>query len=230
MALSVVAATKTTERENKVASGLVTLMNEPMIHSDLLFLATFSEHFLDVHMKWYGSKDDNIGELGFLIFHQFVRYFIMQQELKNLENGGWETHPDFELFQLKLQTLSLEDKNLKILMANQCLHCALKQVRKHNVRYARTRQLVHACFAEPSSSKYIACHILGHMIHYNQSAIREDTLQSFFSRSHQRIIDPCLLINFMLEETSSAIDVIRGSQLIVDFKDTLVIIANGGNI
>jgi len=69
-----------------------------MIHSVLLFLATFSKHFLDVHMKWYGSKDDNIGEPGFLIFHCFVRYFIVQQELQNLENGRWETHPDFDLF------------------------------------------------------------------------------------------------------------------------------------
>jgi len=56
----------------------------------------------------------------------------MQQELKNLENGGWETHPDFNLFWLKLQTLPFKEKTLKMLMANQFLHCALKQIRKHN--------------------------------------------------------------------------------------------------
>jgi len=80
----------------------------------------------------------------------------------------------------KLQTLPLEEKNLKILMANQFLHYALKQIRKHNVQYARTRWLVHAYFAKPSSSKYIACHVLGHMMHNNQSAISENTLQPFF--------------------------------------------------
>jgi len=129
MALSVVAATKTNERENKIASGLASLMNEPMIHADLLFLAAFSKHFLDDHMKWYGSKDDNIGVSGFLIFHRFLRYYIMQQELKNLESNGWETNPVFGPFLLKLQTLTLEEKNMKILMANQFLLCASRQTK-----------------------------------------------------------------------------------------------------
>jgi len=98
LALSVVAATRTDERENKIASGLGSLMEESMIHTDLLFLAAFSKHFLDKHMKWYGGKDDNIGEPGFLIFHWFLRYFIMQQELKNVENGGWETSLSLNYF------------------------------------------------------------------------------------------------------------------------------------
>jgi len=188
MALSVVAATRTNEKENKIASGLVSLMNEPLIHADLLFLAAFSKNFLDNHMKWYGSKDPNIGEPGFLIFHRFLRYFTMQEELKILENGGWETNSDFELFVLKLQTLTLEGKNLKTQMANQFLCIASRQTRKHNGRYATTRRLVHACLAESSSSQVIACHILGQMMYNDQSAITENALQPFFSKIHKKIL------------------------------------------
>ncbi len=67
-------------------------------------------------------------------------------------------------------------------------------------------------------------------MHNSQSASIENTFQPFFSKIHQRNIDPSSLINFLLEETNSTIEIIRGSQLIVDFHETLVIIANGGNI
>jgi len=136
--------------------------------------------------------------------------------------------PEFELFHLKLQTLSLDEKNLKFLMANQFLHCAAKQTKKHNEWYAKTRSLLHACFAEHSSSKFVAHHILRHATQHSQGAT-ENILQPFFSKIHQKNIDPELLINFLTEETRDTIEEIRSSGLIAEFRDTLLIIANGGD-
>ena len=45
--------TKTGNRKNKIAYGLVSLMQEKGIKADLCFDVTYSKLFLDMHMLWY---------------------------------------------------------------------------------------------------------------------------------------------------------------------------------
>jgi len=76
-------------------------------------------------MKWYGGDDPNVGEPGFLIFHRAIRYFIMQNELKELEEGGWQENTAFTDFEQLLSTLSDDEKDMKTSMAHKFFQCAL---------------------------------------------------------------------------------------------------------
>jgi hypothetical protein len=95
MAISVINSSKTDQRDNKIASGLVSLMDEPCIHADVAFIAAHAKQYLDKHMLWYQCEDPNLREQGFLTFHRCLRYFIKVKQLEDLA-ANWQQNEAFE--------------------------------------------------------------------------------------------------------------------------------------
>ena len=77
-------------RMNKIASGVISLMREPEIVSDIKLISCFHAVFLNSHFAWLQKGDKEIGGTpGYLGRHMLVRYFLMFSDLKKLTNGGW---------------------------------------------------------------------------------------------------------------------------------------------
>jgi len=231
IAVAVINSTKTADKENKIASGLLALMREPLIHGDILFLAAFAHCFLNSHMKWYGGDDPNVREPGFLIFHRAVHYFIMHDELKRLEEGGWQENNAFQEFVQFLSTLSTVQKDLKISMTQKFFQSALKQTRKHNERYAITKPLFFGCFGEPEISKFVAQLILGEDVLNGPGwLLANNESFMYFSKVHRKMIDIRQCIEFLHHETLQTIHTIMLELNVERFKRVLQHISEGCNI
>jgi hypothetical protein len=110
---AVVSMTKTDQADNKIASGLYSLLGEDMLYSDTCLLADFHKDFLNLHLKFYQGTDPETDLPGYLIRHVYSRYFVMKKQLKSFKSGG--TDNSFERFFLSLDALQddpgLEDEH-----------------------------------------------------------------------------------------------------------------------
>jgi hypothetical protein len=143
----VVNCSLTKEVENKIASGLRSLMHQNEIKADIAFLAAFVGCFLDPHFAWFQQSDPNIKAAGFLLtFHRQVCYFLMWKDLKSV---SWRTNPAFQTYRDIISTIqdvpSTDNpvkKPIKEDMANKFFLLAMRQTIKHNRRYMTTSKLV----------------------------------------------------------------------------------------
>jgi hypothetical protein len=99
----VVSMTKTDQADNKIASGLDSLLREDMIKSDTCLLADFHTAFLNSHLQFYQGTDIETHLPGYLIRHVYVRYFVMKKQMKILRSG--DTGDSFKRFFLSLDAL-----------------------------------------------------------------------------------------------------------------------------
>ena len=84
---------------NKIASGILSLIAEPQIVSDITLIRGFHDAFLTKHFEWLQGGDKDIGNTpGFLARHMLTRYFLMYSDLEDLMKGGWENSKDMTLF------------------------------------------------------------------------------------------------------------------------------------
>ena len=67
----------TIQKDNTSASNLLSLPSSEWIVTDILFINGISKAWLNPDMKFYQSKDQNVGEPGFLFFHCQVLYSQM---------------------------------------------------------------------------------------------------------------------------------------------------------
>jgi hypothetical protein len=99
--------TTTKEKENTIASNLLSLASSEWIVADVFLIASLSKLFLNQHMKWYQGADQNIGRPGFLSFHRAVRYFLQLEDLLDAERS-WETHEMFAEFRTQVAKITNE--------------------------------------------------------------------------------------------------------------------------
>jgi hypothetical protein len=229
MAQAVVNSSITKEAENKIASGLRSLMHQNEIKADIAFLAAFARCFLDPHFAWFQRSDPNIKAAGFLTFHRQVRYYLMWKDLKTV---SWRTHPAFETYREIIATLqdvpSTDNpvtKAIKEDMADKFFLLAIRQTSKHNRRYMTTTKLVRACFGEFETGQIVARHILG-----DGNLHLDIPNEPFDSSIHDRPIDLACFWNFLRKESSQAIVDIRGSHHVTTNQHILKRIAEGANI
>ena len=100
---AVVSMTRTDQADNKIASGLDSLLREDMIYSDTCLLADFHKDFLNSHLRFYQATDPETALPGYMIRHIYARYFVMKKQLKSLKSGN--TGDSFERFFLSLDEL-----------------------------------------------------------------------------------------------------------------------------
>jgi hypothetical protein len=153
--------TKTDVRENIIASNLLSLASSDWIVADIYLIAGVAKSWLNPHMRWYQGSDPNIKTPGFLSFHRQVRYFLMMENLKKIENS-WREMDEFSALATKLHTMTnLTQKKLKEDMVSSFVKKMASQVRKHNKRYLLTKHLVRAVFAECQTGQAVAQFLKG---------------------------------------------------------------------
>jgi hypothetical protein len=231
MARAVVNISLTKDAENKIASGLRSLMHQDEIKADIAFLAAFAKCFLDPHFAWFQRSDPNIKAPGFLTFHRHVRYFLMWKDLKDL-SVSWRTHAAFQTYReiiAGLQDVPTEGnpvtKKIKEVMVDKFFLLATRQTIKHNRRYMTTAKLVRACFGEFQTGQIVARHILG-----DRNLHMDIPNELFNSVIHNRPINLNCWWQFLRAETSEAIADIRGSHHATTNGYILQRIAAGANI
>jgi hypothetical protein len=90
-------ATTASTAAGKIASSILSLMEEGKIKCDLFFMVAFSKVYFVKHMKWLQRVDDRAKGHGYISRHMPVRTYLITSELNRLSND-WETNTAFEEF------------------------------------------------------------------------------------------------------------------------------------
>jgi hypothetical protein len=183
--------TKTIERDNVIASNLLSLASSEWIVGDVFFIGAIAKSWLNPHMKFFQGADPNIGEPGFLSYHRQVRFFLMMDDIIGMKRN-WRGHEAFSKFASKVDEMTNERlKKLKEEMVSAFLTKMTTQIRKHNKRYLLSRNLVCSVFSEWQTGQAVAQFLKG----------GEPLLSApFFSSLHSREIDCEKFYKFMQDE------------------------------
>jgi hypothetical protein len=71
----------------KIASSILSLMDETKIRCDLCFMVAFSRTYFVRHMKWLQMIDERAGDFGCVSRHMPVRTCLIVRDLEELANG-----------------------------------------------------------------------------------------------------------------------------------------------
>jgi hypothetical protein len=151
MAKGVKNMTDTSDKENTVASNLLSLASSKWIINDVHFLSAITNSFLNPHMHWYQGADPNISTPGFFAFHRQVQYFLQIEDLEDMKQN-WKTKKEFKV--LVDYTTEMEKKELKEQIVGWFIGVMTKQGR---------------CWAEPGYMKYMRIQTF----HDNENSKRE---------------------------------------------------------
>ena len=69
--------TMASTKVEKLASSLLSLMEETQIYTDLLFICAFSKSFFVKHFKWLQGSDSNADNFGFRSHDMAVHSFVV---------------------------------------------------------------------------------------------------------------------------------------------------------
>jgi hypothetical protein len=131
IAQGVINRENTVKKANQIASGVQSLMLEPVVVSDVHLIAAFHTYFLFPHFAWLQKGDDTVGGTpGFLARHMVSSYFLMHSDLTAGEIG-WESLPAFTDFISSLETLSNDETVLQKNKVKQFFKMAREMLEKH---------------------------------------------------------------------------------------------------
>jgi hypothetical protein len=117
--------------KNKIASSILSLMEEPLILSDANLVHGFMNYYFNEPYCRFEKGDPALGNtLGFLSRHMFVRYFVMSSQLKHAMDGGWKTIKEFSVF-AKFLNLTDDQKKFQHKKADQFMKLAHEAIKKH---------------------------------------------------------------------------------------------------
>ena len=142
----------------KVASATFTLMQEPMIVSDIFLLATIHEFFLFPHFKWCQQGDPEVGNTpSFQSRHMLVRYFLMHSQIANaLKNDEWLKMEKFGNFVSTFGKLNEEEISIQKLKVRHFLDIILKSLTKHFSVWISSNLLFLSLFEESNTATCVA--------------------------------------------------------------------------
>jgi hypothetical protein len=212
--------TKTVEKDNVIASNLLSLASSQWIVADVFFVAGVAKSWLNPHMRFYQGIDQNIGEPGFLSYHRQVRFFLMMEDIIGMKRN-WRGQESFSQFSSLVDQMSdLKLRKLKEEMVSAFLTKMKTQIRKHNKRYLLTRNLVRAVFSEWQTGQAVAQFLKG----------GEPSLSApFFSALHGREIDCEKFFKFMKKEVPlTVLEQLRSDPAVVFQQDAIDEIAVSG--
>jgi hypothetical protein len=174
--------TNTDQKENIIASNLLSLASSEWIIADVFFISAISKCWLNPHMKWYQGSDPMVCRPGLLSLHRSVRFFLMIEDLDQIRRD-WRTNEGFEKFSKQVELMTNPKlKHLKEGMVEAFLKKMRLQVQKHNKRYILTPGIIRSVFAEWQTGQVVAQVLKG-----------GDGLPSlpppFFSQQHDREIN-----------------------------------------
>ena len=95
----------------KIASCTLNLIKNATVHSDLELIAAFHSWFLFPHFNFLQEGDPVAGDTpSFLARLITVRYFLMMDDLRIIDNGEFKTNESFRDYNDIVDTLSPEDQ------------------------------------------------------------------------------------------------------------------------
>ena len=98
---------------HRLASILISLMGEPKLQMNLMFISGYSRAFFIGHFKWLQSHDAVAKKNGFLSRHMAMRTYLMKRDLDCLSNDGWMKNKHFVKFTIANGATKLASSNSK---------------------------------------------------------------------------------------------------------------------
>jgi hypothetical protein len=146
--------------------------------------------------------------------------------------ANWQQNDAFEEYCNIVSGLPEKYRLLKQEMPGKFFETTIKQVKKHNRRYANSKRLLRASFTKPETLKYVARILLGRDMVDEQGLIVMDQNEPllFESDIHGVAINISDWIKFLWLQTASSIEEIRLSDIVQHFRPHLEKIAEGFNI
>ena len=161
VAQGVINRLSTIKKCNQIASGVQSLMCEPVIKSDIHLISAFHTYFLFSHFAWLQKGDPEVGAApGFLARHMASRYFLMHSDLTS-GRENWRNLPIFQDFISSQEQLtdSVESER-QIKKANEFFRIALELLEKHFDLWVN-KHLFLALFGEVDTAQVVAQFLLG---------------------------------------------------------------------
>jgi hypothetical protein len=222
-------ANKSETKVNKIASQIISLMNESTIISDLYLIEAYCSFFLDKHFAWMQKGDKFVGgEPGYISRHLAVRYFIMQSDLSRGLKNKWKILDEFRRFNsYNVNCLPVMDRKAQEHKTNMFFSMAKSDLDKHFKRWVN-ELFVYALFSEKATAQCAATALRG----------MEGTHQRghFYSKIHNEKIDLSAFENFLLNKKQrsgkfSDIAAVRENFHIKEFGEVNIkFLAEGGDI
>ena len=98
----------------KIAFCTLKSMANECIMNDICLLVLFHKVYLFLNIKFLESGDPEVGDTaGFIVRHITVRYYVMLEDIANMEGYGYQTHADFIEYKNGLNNLSNNDKEIQ---------------------------------------------------------------------------------------------------------------------
>ena len=91
-------ATKSDTKVGKIASSIISLMDEPKIRADAEFVKAVSLSLFNHHLLWLQGYDEIAKATGYRCRSMGERYYLMMEDLDKLGDGGWRDNPAFADF------------------------------------------------------------------------------------------------------------------------------------
>ena len=214
---------------NKIASGLLALIKEPVIVSDIQLIASFHECFLNEHFSWFQKGDPDVGSTpGYLARHILLRYFLMHSDLTKLKDDGWKKSGKMAQFvenlnnpkmdslmddpvgmvgddknnEGKKKTKQITIKSFQERKANKFFQFAYEALEKHYKKYANDLLFL-SLYGERVTTTCVAKLLLGKQI--------EEDASNVYSEIHKIHISPIAFSKFLSEKVQLLVDELSNS-------------------
>ena len=216
-------ATDTKSAAYKVASATYTLIQEPVIISDVHLLVAIHKWFLFPHFKWCQLGDNAVGGTpSFSARNMLVRYFSMMDQVRSAENGKWESLADFEGFKASVNGLPDEEQGIQRLKVTHFLRILCASLKKHFGMWISSNLLFLSLFSEQKTATCIAKFLSGGV---------RDHEETYDSEAHGSQINLQKLRLFLEQQcTPDTIETIKNSQFWRANSIPIALLANGHDI
>lgn len=218
---------ETTEKAaNKIASALYSLMNEPELESDLIFIVAYHHYFMTPHFKFLQQAGDRSKKPGYQANNILVRYYLMYQDIETLKENGWKSQKKFENFNKSLETLTNEQSVRQTNKANMFINLVQQKLKTYINRWAN--ELFMACLGSEKETAQRAALLL--VADDFSNIINSETRQrSFISEVHSREIELDSFSSFISKFCKDKEKICR-SESFQQNADAINLIAFGANL
>jgi hypothetical protein len=91
-------SSKSSTKVGKIASSILSLMDEPKLRADAEFVKAVSLSLFNHHLLWLQGYDEIAKDTGYRCRSMGERYYLMMEDLDKLHEGGWRENPAFADF------------------------------------------------------------------------------------------------------------------------------------
>lgn len=177
----------------KIASGMMPLMVQPELFSDLALIHCYHQCYFTPQMSWMMECND-LTKPGFQSHQMLIRYYLMNRKMQVMEKGIVEQHhPKFDAFRATLSITGV-DREVQVTKANGFISEAVASLEKHFLRWGTQELLPAALLSEGPYARVVARIILGRepmmyesaFDHSRQSPVHKDIVNTVFFEKFAR--------------------------------------------